>query len=72
MALEPYKSHAIHRTTQAEDGIFEGEHGVESMARLQPIAGGDYTKGLRATLMASVHPTATPAPVGGGGRRGRG
>ena len=72
MELEPYKSHAIHRTTQAEDGIFQDEHGVESMARLEPMRGTDFTGGIRAYLVAGVDPGATPAPVGRGGGPGRG
>ena len=70
MKHEPYALHKIHRTTQAEDGIFQDEHGSESVATLRPLREG---AGFRAELIAVVDPTATPAPVGMGGpgpRRG--
>jgi protocatechuate 3,4-dioxygenase beta subunit len=72
MELEPYRSHAIHRTTQEEDGIFQGEHGAASLAQLEPVKKGDIKRGYRAYLLAGVDPTATPAPVGGRGGPGRG
>lgn len=72
MALEPYRSHAIHRTTQDEDGIYQDEHGAASVATLHPVKKDDPAAGFRASLIAGVDPTATPAPVGGRGRGGRG
>ena len=72
MTLEPYRSHAIHRTTQAEDGIYQGEHGAASVAELHAVKRDDPAAGFRASLIAGVDPTATPAPVGGRGGRGRG
>ena len=64
MALEPYRSHAIHRTTQEEDDIFGGQDGQASIAKLEPLSGTDFASGSRATLIAAVDPTATPAPAG--------
>lgn len=72
MEQEPYRSHAIHRTTQEEDGIFQDEHGMASLAQLEPVKQGDVTRGCRAYLLAGVDPTATPAPVGGRGGPGPG
>ena len=62
MELEPYRSHAIHRTTQEEDGIFRDEHGAASLAQLDPVKEGDVERGYRAYLLAGVDPTATPHP----------
>jgi protocatechuate 3,4-dioxygenase beta subunit len=70
MAEEPYRSHNIHRTTQAEDHVYGDQHGELSVARVEPasLAG---SSGFRAELIAAVDPTATPGPVGmGGPRRG--
>jgi protocatechuate 3,4-dioxygenase beta subunit len=60
MEHEPYAKHKIHRTTQAEDDVFNGQHGELSIARLTPVAGGS---GYAAELVAAVDPTATPAPA---------
>jgi hypothetical protein len=55
----------MERTTQAEDGIFEQQHGAASIAKLAPRkAGGEE---LMAELVVAVDPTATPSPVGMGG-----
>ena len=63
MQHEPYTSHKIHRTTQAEDMVFNGQHGDASIATLRPVKPGDWTAGLHAELIAAVDPTATPAPA---------
>jgi protocatechuate 3,4-dioxygenase beta subunit len=74
MAREPYSLHKIHRTTNAEDGIYNGQSGRLSIASIEPVSGGDLVNGARASIVAALDPTATPAPVGVGGRgpRGRG
>jgi len=59
MALEPYASHHIHRTTPAEDGIMQQQHGDTSIARLQELQPANT---YRADIVISVDPTATPAP----------
>jgi protocatechuate 3,4-dioxygenase beta subunit len=59
MKQEPYRLHRIHRTTQAEDGIFGSQYGGMSVAKLRPSAGA----GFAAELVAAVDPTAMPAPV---------
>jgi protocatechuate 3,4-dioxygenase beta subunit len=59
----PYAKHRIHRTTQAEDMVFNGQHGAQSMATLKPRKSGNWTAGLHAELIAAVDPTATPAPA---------
>jgi protocatechuate 3,4-dioxygenase beta subunit len=58
MKHEPYSRHAIHRTTQDEDGVFGGQGGELSIARLRPSG-----NGYRAELIAAVDPTASPAPA---------
>jgi len=64
MQHEPYSLHRIHRTTQAEDEVFGDQHGELSIARIQPMSGGNPATGMRAELIASVDPTATPAAAG--------
>jgi protocatechuate 3,4-dioxygenase beta subunit len=67
MQTEPYKSHTIHRTTQAEDDIFHQQHGAESLAELN-LANADRPEaGYIAELIIAVDPTKTPAEVGMGG-----
>ena len=64
MQHEPYSKHLIHRTTQAEDGVFGGQHGDLSIARLAGMVHpDDITAGLRANLVAAVDPSATPSPA---------
>ena len=63
MALEPYSKHAIHRTTQAEDEVFTGQHGEVCLASLRYIDPSNPTAGLRAQLVAEVDPSATPGPA---------
>ena len=62
MQQEPYRSHKIHRTTIAEDGVYNGQHGVDAMAALIPS-----TQGYLANITLQVDPTATPKPAGGMG-----
>lgn len=72
MEGEPYRRHQIHRTTQAEDGVFGDQQGVLSIARVEALRTGDPAGGLRAELIAAVDPTATPAAARRrGGPRGR-
>jgi protocatechuate 3,4-dioxygenase beta subunit len=63
MEQEPYRSHKIHRTTQAEDHVYGDQHGELSVVRVEPasLAG---SQGFRAELIAAVDPSATPGPVG--------
>jgi protocatechuate 3,4-dioxygenase beta subunit len=67
MAQAPYADHHIHRTTEQEDGVFNGEHGASVVATLVPVEVGDLSKGLIAEMRVSVDPTAVPKPVGVGG-----
>jgi protocatechuate 3,4-dioxygenase beta subunit len=71
--MEPYaKRLAVHRTTQAEDHVFNEQHGAETMLTIERL-GKAETDGFRATVTVAVNPEATPAPVGlGGGGRGPG
>jgi len=71
MKREPYSRHQIHRTTQAEDNVFGGQHGELSIARLQPLDSEKFAGGLHAELVGFVDPTATPgAAQRGNGREG--
>jgi protocatechuate 3,4-dioxygenase beta subunit len=67
MAEPPYAAHTIHRTTEAEDMVFTGQHGSMAMATLVPVDAKIAAKGLIAELRVAVDPTATPKPVGVGG-----
>ena len=72
MKLAPYSGHQIHRTTQAGDMVFSGQHGELALARVAWNTPGDAGAGLRAEMIAAADPTATPAAVGmGGGPMGR-
>lgn len=67
MQHEPYSLHKIHRTTQAEDHVYGDQHGERAIARLQALHGEQLAAGMHAELIASVDPTATPAPARGMG-----
>jgi hypothetical protein len=74
--MEPYaKRLGIHRTTQAEDGVFNDQHGASVMLAMTRLKSGSNAAGFLATVTLAIDPDATPAPVGVGGRgprRGRG
>lgn len=69
MRHEPYAKHHIHRTSQAEDGVFQDQHGAASTAGLRAIETERPELGYVAELIVAVDPTSTPAPAG---MRGRG
>jgi protocatechuate 3,4-dioxygenase beta subunit len=66
MATEPYASHHIHRTTQAEDGIFIDQHGDRTISHISQLQPKNLSAGFHADLTVAVDPTATPAPVAAG------
>lgn len=69
---KPYATRlAVHRTTQAEDGVFRSQHGDASMVNIERLGKTDQN-GFRATVTLAVAPDATPAPVRGFGGRGPG
>jgi protocatechuate 3,4-dioxygenase beta subunit len=70
--VEPYvtRKGVVYRTTQAEDGIFNSQHGAEGMLKMERLGKAD-SDGFRATVTLAIDPEATPAPVDIGGR-GRG
>jgi protocatechuate 3,4-dioxygenase beta subunit len=71
--LEPYaKRLSIHRTTQAEDGVFNGQHGAACMLSMARLKSGSNADGFLATVTLAIDPEAIPAPVGFGGRGPRG
>lgn len=72
MRHEPYAKHQIHRTTQAEDMVFNGQHGGPSISNLRMIDAKRPESGYTAELIVAVDPTATPAPAGRGGPGGPG
>jgi protocatechuate 3,4-dioxygenase beta subunit len=63
MRHEPYSNHRIHRTTQAEDGVFQSQHGTTSMAKLSAVDAGRPEAGYIADLIVAVDPASTPRPV---------
>jgi protocatechuate 3,4-dioxygenase beta subunit len=66
--IEPYaKRQGVYRTTQAEDGIFNSQHGAEGMLKMERLGRAD-SDGFRAAITLAIDPEATPAPVGIGGR----
>ena len=67
MLEEPYSRHQIHRTTQAEDGVFNGQEGRLSVATMRGERAAKVSGPLRADLVAVIDPTATPAPAQRGG-----
>jgi protocatechuate 3,4-dioxygenase beta subunit len=69
--VEPYaKRLSVHRTTQAEDHVFNEQHGADCMLTMERLGKND-SDGFRATVTLAVDPEATPSSVGVGGR-GRG
>jgi protocatechuate 3,4-dioxygenase beta subunit len=71
--LEPYvKRINVRRTLQSEDGIFNSQRGNASLVNLTRLTNGTNADGFLATVTLAVDPEATPAPVGGFGRRGGG
>src|SRR5579871_1978468 len=46
MRAAPYNGHAIQRTTQEEDFVFNGQNGAASIAKVRPLDGKDFSNGL--------------------------
>jgi protocatechuate 3,4-dioxygenase beta subunit len=70
--IEPYaKRQGVYRTTQAEDGIFNSQHGAEGMLKMEKLGKSD-SDGFRAAITLAIDPKATPSPVGIFGGRGPG
>ena len=66
--VEPYSTHLdVHRTLQSEDGVFNGQHGGESIMKLERLAPRSNAGGFLATITLAVDPEATPTPVRGFG-----
>jgi protocatechuate 3,4-dioxygenase beta subunit len=61
MALTPYSSHMIHRTTMDEDHVFNDEHG--SLASVHLLDAATPQDGYVAEYRAAVDPAAVPAAV---------
>lgn len=70
MRHEPYAGHRIHRTTQAEDGIFQGQHGSTCISRMRARDPKRPEGGYLAELVVAVDPTSSPKTVGLGGPGG--
>jgi protocatechuate 3,4-dioxygenase beta subunit len=66
VALKPYANHEIDRTTLAEDGVFNGQHGSQGMTNLSLLNPGSASAGYVATLVLGVDPDATPGPANRG------
>jgi protocatechuate 3,4-dioxygenase beta subunit len=70
--LPPYaKRLNVHRTTQAEDHVYNDQNGAAGLVTLARLKSGSNAEGFLATATLAVDLDATPAGVGGGGR-GRG
>jgi protocatechuate 3,4-dioxygenase beta subunit len=63
---KPYSNHEIERTTLAEDGVFNGQHGNQGMADLSLLSSSSPSSGYVATLVLGVDPDAMPAPANRG------
>ncbi len=62
--MEPYVKHKdVPRLTQAEDYIFEGQHGAGGLVSLSRIEPKYDTGGFIAVVTLAVDPDATPEPV---------
>jgi protocatechuate 3,4-dioxygenase beta subunit len=71
--MQPYAANTeVHRTTQAEDHVYQDEHGAPGMVTLARIDPRSEAGGFIATVTLAVDPEATPAPVGMGGPGGPG
>ena len=70
--MSPYVGNSkVHRTTQAEDHVFQEQHGSGLIAGVERLAkNGQDSDGFVASITLAVDPDATPAQVGFGGGRG--
>jgi protocatechuate 3,4-dioxygenase beta subunit len=69
--LQPYAKHRdVHLTTQAEDMVFEPQHGAGGLLTLARLEKKSDASGFLATVTLAIDPEATPAPVGMGGFSG--
>ena len=66
--MSPYAGNSkVHRTTQAEDHVFQQQHGAGMIAGLERIvSNGKDSDGFAASLTLAVDPDAIPALVGPG------
>ncbi|MEM5310117.1 intradiol ring-cleavage dioxygenase [Paraburkholderia sp. JHI869] len=63
MQRNPYREHAIRRTTQSEDPVFVNQSGSTMIASVSSFAGVGRANGLRARVIAVVDPDAQPQAV---------
>ncbi|WP_321908200.1 intradiol ring-cleavage dioxygenase [Paraburkholderia sp. J11-2] len=63
MQLDPYREHAIQRTTQGEDAVFVNQSGAAMIASASPFAFESRVNGFRARVNAVVDPDAQPQAV---------
>jgi hypothetical protein len=70
--MSPYMGNSkVHRTTHAEDHVFQQQHGAGLIAAMDRLVkSGNDSDGFVASITLAVDPDASPAPVGPGGRRG--
>jgi protocatechuate 3,4-dioxygenase beta subunit len=62
--IEPYAKRIDgNRTTQAEDRVFNSQHGAECMLNIERLGKTDGD-GFRATVTLAIDPEANPAPAG--------
>jgi protocatechuate 3,4-dioxygenase beta subunit len=70
--LSPYRSHTGTRTRNAQDSIYAGAGGASALVRATRVDRSQPAAGLVGAIILGVDPSATPAPVGGGGPPGGG
>ncbi|EDZ98057.1 intradiol ring-cleavage dioxygenase [Burkholderia sp. H160] len=63
MQCEPYRDHAIGRTTQSEDSVFVNQSGSAMLASVSPLTLDSLAKGMHARVEAVIDPDAKPQPV---------
>ena len=70
--MSPYVGNSrVHRTAQAEDHVFQEQHGAGLIAGMERmVKNGQDSDGFVASITLAVDPEAAPAPVGFGGGRG--
>jgi len=66
VAMKPYSNHEIERTTLADDGVYNGQHGSQGTASLSLLNPRSPSSGYVASLVLGVDPDATPAPANRG------
>jgi hypothetical protein len=62
--LAPYASNSVRRVPLTQDFVYRGQNGSGSIMTVTPLDGADPSKGVVASLVIGVDPSATPAGIG--------